>query len=136
MDRPNFFIDVADIVVVFLFGAALCYTHFFIYPLDTSQLWMASGVLAFFLGTFGPFLGEILEWMIAFALGITIALLMPQILHYGRTGAYDTKSLMDAALHGVPFILSLLSPWALCLPSGYLFYKLSHRNYYRHARFF
>ncbi len=136
MERPNLFFNIGDLIVVFLYGLALSYFHSFIYPLETVHLWIASGLLAFFLGSFGPEVDEILEWIIGFGLGVMIALMAPQGLHYFKTGDLEIRAILDTALHGLPFILMLLSPWIVSLPLGFLLSKIYNRNYYRHARFF
>ncbi len=136
MDRTSHFFGIADLTIVFMYGAALCYTHFFIYSLTMTKLWMASGLLGFFLGSFAPQIEEVLEWIIAFGVGICFALVIPQLINFYNTGQYEFQALLEGFMNGIPFTLQVLTPWIGSLPVGWVFYKITHRNYYRHARFF
>ena len=136
MRNQSIIVSLADLLILFLYGGSLYYTDQFIYPIEMSILLVASGFLAFTLGSLGPSPEEVFEWMLFFCLGILTAALSPQIVSYYQTGQYNLDSLWQTCVQTFPYILSLISPWALALPIGLFVHKITRRNYYRHARFF
>ena len=136
MYRQSIFVSMGDLFILFFYGGALYYTDQFIFPIEMRFLLVASAFLAFTLGTLGPTPEEIFEWVIFFCLGILVAALSPQIIHYFKSGAYSLDTLWETTRLTFPYILNLITPWVAAIPVGMIFHKNSHGTYYRHARFF
>ena len=124
--------------MLFLFGAAMTYVHYFIFPIPMSIQLLASGFLALILGSLGPSFGELIEWIFFFSFGIFTAVLSPQIIYTWKTGQLGKKEILATLYQTLPYCIELLSVWIVLVPVGYVFFKItsSQKRYYRHARFF
>lgn len=131
-----FIVSIADLFIILLYGACLCYINTYMFPLDTIIQLGASGILAFVLGTLGPTPEDLLEWTLFFVIGICLAALYPQLVQIYETQAVEPKALMEKVVATLPYCYQLLTPWFFTLPMGYIFFKVSRRHTYRHARFF
>ena len=136
MERPGFIVSTADFFFVFVYGGMMSYAHHFYHPLPEYAMLISSGALAFILGSFGPDLDEMIEWLLTFSLGVLVALLSPQIVHFYNTGVYDINAISETVKASIPFLFLLLKTWVYTFPVCFVFAKLTKRNYYRHARFF
>ena len=136
MNNNSLLVSSADLLILFLYGGALSYTSSFIMPIDMTSQLIASGLLAFILGCFGPSLDEMFEWILFFSLGVFIAKLVPQIQEYSNSGNYSLGQIILTCKQTFPYCLQLLTPWAVAIPLGLSFYKVTAHQYYKHARFF
>jgi len=136
LNQNSFLVSVADLFIISIYGGTLFYVSHFIIPLSTTEQLGASAFLAFTLGSLGPEVDEIVEWILFFALGIFAASIVPQFNHYMAHGTYDLNNVLLAFKQALPYSLQILSPWTLMLPLGLAFHKMSHKKYYHHPRFF
>ncbi len=138
MNQPSLLVSVGDLFILFLYSFALCYVHAHVHPLSLNLQIVISGFLAFVLGTLGPSLEDLLEWLLFFSLGVFTALLSPQITHLYRTGEYSIDTMLLTCKQALPYYLQIMSPWTIALPLGLMFFRLSYQRsiYYRHSRFF
>lgn len=134
--EPSWIESFADLFIVSLYGGMVAYTHLYIHPLPLFVQLIATGLLAFFLGTLGPQVDEIVEWLFFFSFGVILASLSPQIFDFFKTGHYSIGQIVQLSRQSLPYLLQILSPWTFALPMGLAFYKISHHQHYRHSRFF
>ena len=136
MQNQSIFVSMGDLFILFFYGGALYYTEQFIYPIEMKFILVASSFLAFTLGTLGPSPEDIVEWVLFFSLGSLTAALSPPIIAYCKTGAFSLEIIWQTTGFTIPYIVNLISPWAVAVPFGMIFHRTSYGKYYRHARFF
>jgi len=136
MYKPTFFEGFGDLLIVLLYGAALSYINTYVGLIDMKSQLIASGILAFFLGSFGPNLGELMEWIIIFVFGIYLVQFYPQISTYLYNGQYSVREIIEVGFDTIPYTLKMISPWLMSFPLGYIFFKITNRNHYRHSRLY
>lgn len=135
MDKPSFFISIADLIILFFFGLLLCYYDSYVLPISGSVEFLISFTTALFLGSFGPSMDEVFEWIIFFSLGVITMHFYPAALTAYETQTLPLQEITEAGRVGGLYTAQLLTAWVAGIPVGYLFFKLTDSKYYRHNSF-
>lgn len=138
MYKPSFFETFTDLTLPFLFGGILSYIHYFLFPIPMTYQMIASGLLAFSLGSLGARFDEIIKWVLFFCFGIFVSVCSPQLIGWTKTGIFPLGEVLSSVQASIPYFFELLSAWAVMVPLGLAVFKIfrAQRHYYRHARFF
>ena len=131
MNRPSVIVALGDLILLFLLGASLSYIDFYVVSTDMKILMSATFVVSFILGSFGPSLGEVIEWVLFFSLGVFATYLYPQYLEYQATQSFSVTTLLINLQHAIFYSIQLLTPWCLGIPLGYTFHKITSYSYFR-----
>lgn len=131
MIRTPFIIAMGDLILLFLYGAVLCYMDQTLAYIDQTTILMAAFMPSLFLGLFGPSLGEIAEWILFFFLGVLSVHLYPYYNTYLINGSIPLNTLLLSTKNALLYSLNLFYVWSFGVPLGYLFYKLTSTPYYK-----
>lgn len=131
MYRSSFLIASADLLVLFLYGAAICYFKQDFLNIDATTQTVASAVLAFVLGCFGPRFSEILEWALFFCLGVIAVSFYPYAPYIENDTAIPIAEMIATFKYALYYCMDLLKVWFVAMPVGIVLHKITTHNFYR-----
>lgn len=135
MQRPSLLVSIADLMIMFLYGLALCYYDNFIAPMSGTTQLLISFITALFLGSMGPNFDEVFEWIIFFALGVLVVFLYPTAMYAYQTNTLALQEFILAIKAGSLYTARILAAWLVGIPMGFVFHKITDTKYYRHNSF-